>query len=77
MKVLTYIALAGFYVQYYLVLLILTLINALKFVFLKFAQNQVLKQSISPFEVVHKDVFTSLCKALLTKINSSRAKVLC
>lgn len=77
MKALTYIGLGFFYLQYYVVLAILTLFNTLKFIFKKFTQTQVLKQNISPFEVVHKDVFTSLCKPILIKISSFHVKVSC
>lgn len=66
MKVLVYIGLAGFYLHYYLMLAVLTICNAFKLIFKLFAQKQTEKHRISPFEIAHKDVFTSLCTLALT-----------
>ncbi len=75
MKILIYIGLAGFYLHYYFMLVLITLCNAFKFIFNLFTHKQAEKHKISPFEIAHKDVFTSLCTLSSKQTNSFRTKV--
>lgn len=75
MRALTYLGIVLFYFHYYFLLALFSFCNVFKYLFKLLTQKSTEKQSISPYEVVHKDVFTNRRKHTITQIKSSRTKV--
>jgi len=76
MKIVTFIVLASFYLPYITTLLFITIINLFKVIYTIFHETPTSKPKISPFEIVHKDVFATLCNSSSTQMTSFPTKVL-
>lgn len=76
MKIVRFIVLASFYVPYYTALLFITILNLFKLIYTLFHQTPNQKPKISPFEIVHKDVFATLCNSSPIQMISFPIKVL-
>jgi hypothetical protein len=75
MGALTFLGILCFYIHYYVVLALIAFVNVFKYLWKFFTQTSSDKHHISPYEAVHKDVFSHLCTFFSMQMTLFRTKV--